>query len=127
MSKIVICPVNTDATPLQLVVIELRREFPDLEIKAVELKRADFGPITNTILVFVGKEVIKKAISKALDRLIEWAKQRIEDEGDFKRPKYITIFGHDGIPIVSKTVLPSGEVEDRTNEVGPTRLPIHLL
>ncbi len=57
---------------------------------------------------------------------IQWAKERIQEQGEHKRPQYISIFGEDGIPIVAKLIQPSGEIEDKTEEAlkqGAKKIP----
>ncbi len=66
------------------------------------------------MIIFILAEVSKKIIGEVTDAAINWAKQRLIDENS-SRPKFISIFGPEGVPINAKLITP-GNVEDKTDQ-----------
>jgi hypothetical protein len=92
---------------------ELDKRVANAEIRIVDAKRFGYGVTWwEVVLIFIATEVSKKVIGEVTEGAIEWAKTRFKEEGS-QRPKFISLFGPEGIPLGAKAIKPSGEIEDK--------------
>jgi hypothetical protein len=94
------------------LVAELEARVTNAEIKVVDAERRGYAVTwSEVVLIFIISEVSKKVIGEVTEAGIEWAKKRFSEE-DNTRPKFISLFGPEGVPLGGKSIKSSGEVEE---------------
>lgn len=93
-------------------VIESRN--PQIKVRRDEIKQIGYGvTFWEVVYIFILAEVSKTLISEITKASIKWAKDRFKRES-INRPKYISIFGEEGVPVKAFLVSRPKEVEDKT-------------
>jgi translation elongation factor EF-1beta len=128
MSQIIIHPKSQfERVDIEKLAEAIKNIDSKIEIKYVDSKRIGYGVTWwEVIYVFIGYEVSKTIISELTKATLKWAKDRLNEKGDYKRPQYISIFGGDGIPIKAMLVNTTGEIEDKTEDArkqGAEKIP----
>ena len=128
MKIILIVDGQLDTKVINELVAEIQSNEPKIEINQFPVAQKSFIPF-DKVMIFVGKAIGTLIVQSLVKAGVKWAKDRIDYEGDNSRPKFIQIFGADGIPLAGTRVLTTGEIEEipveKIGKMAP--MPPHLL
>lgn len=116
MSKVIVTiQTSSKLEDIENLAQSIRDENPTLDVRASEDKRVGFGtPIWEIVAIFIALEIASNVISDVYEASKKWAIARLES-GENKQPKFITIFGPEGVPVKATLIDANGNVEDKTD------------
>src|ERR1044072_8370026 len=107
--KIVIMADEDFEEDIQPLIKEVQAVEQETAFYPIKRKAIQAGPLLE-IIIYIVKGLEHVMLAKILEEGIRWGNAKIQRYR--YEPFVITIFGEDGVPLVRKKLLISGEVED---------------